>query len=1068
MSTGLFLYLRSVLLTVLCCALPVYAWAQKKDVRFKHLGIEQGLSQSAVVGVAQDTLGFMWFATHDGLNRYDGYEFDVYRQSIGDTNSLAANNVGCIKVDSKGRFWIGTLGGGLQLYNYNRDNFINWPITTGKADAKWSYIKTIYEDHVGNLWIGTKAGLVKLDPMGRVIDTFKGNTANSKMLFEDGIEALLDYGGKLWIATTEHGLCSMDLATKTVQRYPWQTDTASLHGALMGYYLNNLLVVNNNVWACGPFGLNIVDPKTGKSRYKRLMPVANQIPTHLLQSDLQLGPDSTIYVSFLDFGFGKLDTTTWLTDTYLHDPLDPSSISSDLVNVFFFDRSGNCWIAMNGSGLNVMVAKPKFDRYKYGPIEENCLPIKSIRAILKTSNGDLYVGGYYGLAVYKANGERKYYQELPTPPRKMLLNRSVYSLCENVDGKIWIGTEGGGLQLFDPATGKNEYWDNTSLDDKRRIPSLAIYKLFKDKDGTLWIGTGKGLARYDAVKNEMTSYLQDDKSDNGGLKVRDIINDNDNYLWVATESGLVHFEKATGKYKLYNYQKGNPNCLPNDVLKCIYKDANNNLWVATEGSGLAKLVFNKQLDIVYIQRFGTGEGLPSDVVYGILPDKAGNLWLSTNNGICKLNQQGGIQSFGMADGVQSTEFNTAAYYEAPDGEMFFGGINGLNSFYPDKISYNTVPPKVVITSFKVLNKEYNLDTAIWASKEITISATSDFFSFEFAALDYTAPERNEYAYQLEGFDKDWIKTGNRRYAAYTNLPPGHYTFRVKASNNDGVWNDNGTSVQITIVPPFWRNKWFIILLVLIFIVVVTLVLRYRINRLQEQQKFLEDKVKMQSEKLKMERLKAEIAISKALIDGQNIEQKRISEDLHDGLGQTLTAASLNLMALENDLNEAGITNSDKVDSLKSLLQNAIVEVRNISHNLMPNLMAEEGLEAAITELCNRTIKSSKLDIILKIQNLPKKLNSAIEISFYRIVQEVINNTLKHSGARKLFVSIIYFDNRIMLETEDNGVGFDPNIKDIKGLGLKNIAIRVEMLNGVYHINSVPGKGTLISIEIPVS
>ena len=1048
-------------------ALGGFVNGQNKEVHFKHLTLEEGLSQSSIFGIEQDTVGFIWLATQDGLNRYDGYGFKVFRNQPDDTNSLAANDIRYLEYDNKGRLWIGTNGGGLDMMETVSEKFTHaFTDVITKTNTESGYITAISIANDGLLWVGTHNGLVRYNPDNGQWKLFKVRGESDVTAKANYIGHIVDINdGNLYLSNNENGLLRFEKATGKISAYNSvnkliqnQTD------ALWGQIVVGMSAVGKQIWIGTELGLSSFNPATGKFRMLNPLIEAASNVDLTFANEIYPDPNGGIWVSLLGKGLIKLDTTTWAADRFGSYPQNKFELSHNTLTTLMRDRNGNLWIGTNGRGIDILSSRSKFDNYKVDASDANSLSNNSIRAILRDKKGNTYIGSYGGLSIYYPDGKAKKIIADSRDKTRNLVNQSVYCLLEDADGNIWVGTEGSGIQVYDPVKGVFKYWFD--YEEKKYLIDNSVIKLFLSSSNDVWVGTTSGIEKYNKESNSFKEYPCMENGKLVSFHVKDIYEIDPNRFWLGTDRGLAYFDSKTSKYQFFQHEKGNPKSINSNVVLCIKKTRRGDFWIGTGGGGLNKinLAPGAVPTIQDVKHYTTKQGMPSNVVYGILEDTKGNIWMSTNNGICWLDSSEHITTYNIYDGLQSNEFNAGAYYKAGDGTMYFGGINGLNSFNPDKIPFNSQKPKVVITGFKVFNKDRPI--ASLSDNSIRLNADEDFFSFEFAALDFSIPEKNEYAYKLEGFDEDWVYCGTRHYASYTNLPPGDYVFRVEACNNDHVWNHQGATVNLTITPPFWRNKWFLIFMCTILAVVITIILRVRISRLQEQQKFLEEKVKMQSERLKMEQLKTEIAVSKALIEGQNTEQKRISEDLHDGLGQTLTAANLNLMAIQDNPNMSA-KDLERIESMRQLLQNAIVEVRNISHNLMPSLMAEEGLETALTELCNRTIKSSRLDIILKVQDVPNKLGNNVEISLYRIVQEIINNTLKHSGAKSLFISIIYRNHRIFMETEDNGIGFDSGAREYKGLGLKNIGIRVEILNGIYHINSVPGRGTLITIEIPV-
>ncbi len=507
-------------------------------------------------------------------------------------------------------------------------------------------------------------------------------------------------------------------------------------------------------------------------------------------------------------GLNQFDKARNNFTRYVHDPNNPDSLSSDYIRSIFEDRSGVLWIGTSFGGLNKYArSTEKFILYNNHPGLPDNLSDNNTWSIFRDRSGNLWIGTFFsGLNQLEPDsGKVTIYQNDPSNPAS-LSNNEVRAILQDRDGFLWIGTENGGLNRFDPATGIFMHYRHNP-DDPNSLSSDHVFYLYEDQLGRLWIGTEQGtLDRFDQASGTFI-HFQHDANDPVSLSdnsVRAIYQDHSGALWIGTEQGGLNlWDNQDGHFTIYRHNPKDPSGLCDDWVLSIAEDKNGALWIGTR-NGLDRYNRSTQTFTHYTMK----NGLPDDTVYGILPDASGNLWLSTNKGLSKFDTlEGTFRNYDVSDGLQGNQFNPGAYFQAQNGEMFFGGTKGFNEFQPDLVKDNPIPPPVVITDVKKYNQ--TIQTNLASNQSIQLSYRDNFISFDFSALDYNAPEKNQYAYMLDGVDQDWVYAGTRRYASYTNLRGGNYTFRVKASNNDGIWNSEGTEISIHITPPFWQTWWFI-------------------------------------------------------------------------------------------------------------------------------------------------------------------------------------------------------------------------------------------------------------------
>jgi diguanylate cyclase (GGDEF)-like protein len=781
--------------------------AATRPMAFERLSLEQGLSQSTVLTIFQDSRGFIWLGTEDGLDRYDGLSFTSYKYDAKDPASLPNNMVWAIAEDAQGDLWVGTEGGGVARWDHERDHFVR--LGSGKEASLRipPRVRALLVASDGKVWIGTKdEGLARLDPKSGRLEAFRHDPDHAGSLTSDGVYAILpDRAGKLWIGT-DGGLDRLDPAT----------------GAITPQPINAAVV-----------------------------PGAPGAKVRALREDR----NGVLWIGTLGEGLARLDPSDGRITAYRHDPAVPASLSHDRVRALLEDKAGRLWVATDG-GLDLLEGAG-FRHYRNDPTDPRSLSDSNVMSLYEDQSGLLWVGTRSG-GVHKWNpatwafGHRTQVAGDPSS----LADRMVTSFAEDRLGRIFVGTLGAGLHLMDRLTG-----DVSRYQPREGKAGVAdrVMALATDAASALWIGTmDQGLYRLDPATGSLKGYRHDPKdprslSDDA---IMSLAVDGGGDVWIGTHgAGLNRYDSATGSFRVYRHDPGQPTSLSSDVVTCMATDPSGTLWVGTDGGGLnafdrrsgqfrhfahdpgdanslgSNAVFSLHVDgkgRVWVGMRGAGlarldrqdaahptfrhftqrEGLVNDVVYGIVPDGDGRLWLSTNNGLARFDPSlERFTSYDSSHGLQSSEFNFGAHYRAGNGELFFGGINGFNAFDPQRLVQNARLPPVVLTSLQKQNRAADVARPLWRLDEASLGYRDDVVTFEFAALDFVAPQRNRYAYKLEGFDRDFVDVGNLHRATYTNLPPGAYHFRVKAANSDGVWNEAGLDLPVRVEAPPWRRWW---------------------------------------------------------------------------------------------------------------------------------------------------------------------------------------------------------------------------------------------------------------------
>ena len=792
---------------------PLRAAARGGDIWFNQISIEQGLSQSIVECVIQDTRGFIWIGTEDGVNMYDGYRCRIIRNDPDDPNSLSYNQVLSICEDRHGYIWFGTFHGGLNRYDPVTERFTLYlHDDADSASLSHNSINSIYETRAGDLWIGTDDGLNRYDRDADRFTTFRNDPKNPNSPSHNFIRRICEAGaGTLWIGTDGGGLNRFDPATGAWTRFMHDpADPASLsHNSVRAICEDR----SGDLWiGTVGGGLNRLDRRTGT--FRRYAHDANDPASLSFDQIYDVFEDRSgaLWIGTNGGGLDLFDRATGSFLHYRHDPNDPNSLSYDEIRDIFEDRSRIMWIGTYGGGVNTFDTKrKKFHAYRPNPSSpENSLSAEIVWSIYEDEQEILWIGTHGGglNRLDRATGRYTRYRHDPADPNSLSgdIVRIVY---RDRSGVFWIGTHGGGLCRFDRASGRFTAYRNDP-NDPRSLSHDEIRSIYEDRRGVLWIGTnGGGLNRFDRESGAFTRYRRD-PNDSKSLSndfVRTLHEDATGIFWVGTQGGgLDRMDRESGAFTHHRVDRNDPASISNDYIFSLYEDSRGDVWIGTWGGGLNRLDRGSGAFKHYTMK----DGLPNNSIYGILEDGGGYLWLSTNYGLSKFDPvTETFKNYTVEDGLLSNEFNGGSFFESVRGEMFFGGIHGFNSFFPHEIKDNPFIPPVVITSFSILNAPAQLDTPITDLHSLKLSHRDYLFSFEFAALDYSAPGKNQYAYMMEGLDKSWIRTtADRRYATFTTLPPGRYVFRVKGSNNDGVWNESPVSIAITITPPYWRTPWF--------------------------------------------------------------------------------------------------------------------------------------------------------------------------------------------------------------------------------------------------------------------
>lgn len=938
---------------------------------FERFGLAEGLSQATVRCILQDRQGYLWFGTQDGLNRYDGQTFRIYRHAAEKPDSLPNNSVSALLEDRQGTFWVATTGGGVAAFDRVSGRFRRYALRDNNASA-------LLEDRDGTLWVATQFG---------GLHRRNGETFTAYPLPGVEITALLeDAPGRFTVATRHHGLFAFDSATGRFTAMAEQPASPVVHSLLRGR--------NGTLYAGTAVGVSAQPAAGGK--FAALPVTVKEVVAMWEDAAGELWVGGENGLSRVRAGGAPLH--------YAHEEADPASLSSSDVRSLHVDRSGAYWVGA-GRGLNRFSPM----RLRFASVGRG-MRDRSIRAIFEAPDGAIWMGIRHGL-------DR---QDPVTGQFAAVFSGAVvYSIAAAGAGMLWLGTSGGLVELGANGAVRRKLLEGDTIYQVVRTPSAV------------WAGGRGGLYRVDPVTGQTQHYRHEaDNPDSlAGNDIRALAVAGDGGLWIGTRQfGMDRLDPATGRFTHYRPVSG-------DAVFSLLLERDGVLWVGTT-TGLNRL----EPATGKATRYTTAQGLPNDTINAILPAPNGQVWVSTNQGLSRLDTRTGtFRNYDISHGLQDNEFNGGVGYAAASGYLSFGGTYGYNRFLPSALADRAYEPPVVITEFRKLGQPV---AGFDAGKPLELSWRDPMIGFAFAALDYSAPQQLRYAYRMEGFDTDWRYT-DRREATYTNLDAGQYTFRVRGTNSDGKWSGQEAAVAVTIVPPPWQRWWFRLLAAGLLAGAVVALYRRRVDGFRKAQAARE-------------------AFSRMLLASQEAERKKIAAELHDSLGQNLSVIRNHALL---GLGKAGGGAEPHLQEIADAASLAIDEVREIATNLRPQQLERLGLGSALEAAVRRAGAASGIRFVVEVEELAGALASEDEIHLYRIVQEAVNNILKHSAATEAAVVVTRPDGGLRLEIRDNGRGITAAGAGHEGLGLSSLAERARILRASYTLRSEPGEGTVIILEI---
>ena len=1051
-------------------------------MRFEHLTSEDGLSQNSVFFIFQDRQGFLWIGTQDGLNRYDGEHFVVFRSDPADENSLSHNAVLCAAEDAEGSLWLGTWGGGLNRYDPREGVFTRYQHDpTDPYSLSNDVVSALAFDSAGRLWIGTMGdGLDLFDRQSGHFTHYRANADDPYALSSNHISAVQpDPSGGLWIGTGGYGR-------------------------------------EGN-------GLNFFDPQTGKAIAYRFAPNNPNTLTSNTISSLALDRSGVLWVGTGGYmlqgrGLNRLDTRTgWIT-RYQHDVYDMYGLSSNDIISLFLDNSGTLWIGTWGSGvdrLDTHEAVPKFLHYRNDPYDPYSLNGNTIWSIYQDRGGVLWFGSTQaGLNKINPLAQRFHlYRNNPGKP-KSLAGNAVGPMIEDEQGSVWIGTVGYGLERFDRPSGVFQHY-SARPDSPLYQEANTYLALLEDNQGEIWAGTMAGLLHFDRRLGRFTPFRSNANFPQSlpTEKVSALALDERQRLWVAHQNGLDWFDREQKRFTHMEIPEAGAGT-------DLYADGAGVLWLGTQDSGLFRLDLasasespprytryqhddsaNSLADNNIVDIFGDSEGmlwlatsrgldrldprqgifthysvedgLTSNRVLCILEDDQKRLWISTNEGISRFDRDKNLfRTYDALDGLQGNEFSGGSCMRTQAGELYFGGVSGLSVFNPREIQDNPYPPRVALTNFFIYNQPAPVD---WLSGQpVRLAYQQDFIAFEFAVLDFHVPQKNRLFYRLEGFDKDWIQAANGGYTSYTNLPGGSYIFRARGANNDGVWSENELAIPIEVARPLWEMVWFQAGGVLLLALIAFAGVRAYLINIQVQNRRLEELVEQRTQVLRQtnERLRQEMAqrqkaeealAQKAAEEAVAAERSRLARDLHDAVTQTLFSASLTADVLPDLWQMDPAEARRSTEDLRQLTRGALAEMRTLLIELRPSALIKARFDDLLRQLVEGALGRARVPVELTITG-QRALAPDVQVALYRMAQEALHNIVKYARASQVCIELHMSEAGVLLAIRDDGIGFDPAAVRPTSMGLRIMRERADSSGIHLTVKSAPGQGTLVEMD----
>jgi len=1085
-------YWRSL---VICCLAALFlnaSSAASAELRFETVAAEQGLDISQITAIAQDSQGYMWFGTSNGLMRYDGLHSATYKNIYADSFSLANDAILALFVDNQGRLWIGTLGG-LLLYDERGDRFIRYrPNTPSESGAGKMAVTQIVSDGNGALWLGTGDGLQHFNPGTGEFSALRHQPNDATSLRDNRVKTLTrDAQGRLWIGSPS----GLDLLMPGASHFQhFRLDSAAHPDANHNNVFSLCVDHQQTLWIGTKAGLEAWQIDQAEPKRKRYGPaegIANNWITNIFE-DRQGG----LWAGTQNNGLLRWDKDFGHFIAYRHDPMESHSVADNDISVVWQDKTDTLWIGTYFNGVSkVDLSSGKFKRFSQNSSFGRNFSNNKITGLLNAPEGRLWLATYGGgINLFDpATGSAEVLGS--RSGNSQSLDQAQTSLAADGEGVLWIASQGG-LRRFNPTAMRYE----ASISSKGAPGSGSYGNVKVDRAGTVWFMSSTGLYRLDPNKNVWQHYQHGDHAPHDGANdfILTLLEDHRGRIWIGTSNGIERFDRDSGQFKHLSIQANQANSL--GPVSSLLEDSKGTIWICGV-HGLGRMEINAD-DTIIFKVYAT-----SSMVDGALEDQHGSIWISTDAGISRLNPvTEEFKHYTVADGTLEGGYFADIALRGSDGTFYFGGPSGLTAFRPDELLDNPHPaPPVLITDFQIFNKSavigkeiqgFTLDTRIQDAKTITLPYQASVFSIEFAALNFDDPKSNQFAYQLQGFDKDWAYTdATRRLATYTNLDPGHYSFRVKAANRDGIWNNIGATLNITIMPPFWKTWWFRVCFTVLLLAIAAAAYRARFRSLIRQKEALGQQVVLRT---------AEIMQQKTTIEEKNVlleTANKIQEQHQSELTYFLAVASHDLRQPIHALNIylGALTDLDVKDSARAVF-GKMRKCVQIMDEMFVALLDLSRLDAHVVKPRVERFPIASMLARLEVEFTPQANAGGLPLmvepcqewveSDARLVHQILANLTANAVRYTKFGSISIHcrkvEDSLRVVVQDTGIGIatdqqravfeefrqldSGNREQAKGLGLGLAIVRrlCKLLNLPLILNSQPGNGSAFSIDLPLA
>ncbi|MDJ0840613.1 MAG: ATP-binding protein [Acidobacteriota bacterium] len=1054
-----------LLLTVFLCALP--GQSQDRNISFRHVAVEQNVSS-----VLQDPVGFMWFGTPNGLVRYDGYDLLSFRHTMTDEHSLSNNKVNCLYVDRAGNLWVGT-SGGLDRFDARTERFVHYR-KQDKAESL-GIVWSILEDRAGNIWVGTDQGLELLDPESGKFTPYRHQTNRPDSLGEGRVTTIVqDKSGRVWVGTDDGGLSWLDQRVGRFKRFL----VDEKHREAGQHHIRAAWPdPQGSLWVATDGGLLHLDAMGNeRAAYRHVAGDPNSLPADAVRH-VYGDSKGSIWVA-TGVGLAELNPTTGDFRRYRHDPSDDRSLGNDMVNMVTMDAQEIMWVATS-NGLSKWDTNASFfTHFKADSQRQDSLNHNLITAVSEDRDGSLWIGAVTGLDHYDPKN-KKWTHYVHDPARKdSLSSNRISSLLVDYRGRLWVGTMRSGLNMKLPGENRFQHFFHDPA-NPNSLGSNRVSKVRQGAGNTLWISCYRGgLNRLNTETGQFTMYEPNQTGQGSGHRIIEVLVTNE-AIWLGTLEGLYRFDPGTERFTGFKHDPEKPAGLSADGVTTLYEDAAGVLWIGTNGFGLNRWEpEDRAAGRAVFRRYGVETGLPGDTINGILGDAKGMLWISTSQGLVRFNPKDEkVNVFDTYHGLQGKDFVAGSTGMGRDGTMYFGGTNGLNAFHPARIHGNTYPPAVVISDFRIFNKsvltrakdpDSILDRPIYQTESLLIPYQSYVFGFEVSALHYSTPEKNQYAYMLEGLDTDWNYVDHsQRNFTYTTLTPGDYTLKVKAANADGIWAEEPTVLAITVESPPWLSWWAYTLYAL---TILGLVLSY----IYYQRKKLADKMMVIEQLRRVDKLKDDFLANtshelRTPLNGII----GLTESLLDGVaGKLNDTVKSNLEMVVNSGRRLATLVDDVLDFSK--LKNSSLEL-----NLKP--VDLRTLTEVVLTLSEPLVGGKDVRLINEVpSDLPPV--EADENRLLQILHNLVGNGIKFTDRGHIKVSALLRGEQVAVYVSDTGIGISADQQEHvfgqfnqvhdadqsfggTGLGLTITRELIELHGGEISLSSAPNAGSTFSFQL---